>query len=70
MVAESLCDLGINGFLRPGDETSPVTFGVLPDDFDQVQTGTMSCGTSYGRRGLVEEHCAMRWQKNHRSIVT
>jgi hypothetical protein len=36
-----LSDIGINDFLRLTDETPPVILCVLPDDFDQVQFGTV-----------------------------
>src|SRR5216684_4076650 len=50
-ISEKLSDLGINGFLRPSDETPPVILGVLPDDFDQVQLGAVW--------RQIEEHHAM-----------
>src|SRR6202140_3786608 len=50
-ISEKLSDLGINGFLRPSDETPPVILCVLPDDFDQVQLGTVW--------RQIEEHHAM-----------
>ena len=50
-ISEKLSDLGINGFLRPSDETPSVILSMLPDDFDQVQLGTVC------RR--IEEHHAM-----------
>ena len=46
---EELCDLGINGFLGPGDKTPPVILRLLPDDFDQVQLGTVG-------RQIEEDH--------------
>ena len=46
---EELCDLSINGFLGPGDETPPVILRMLPDDFDQVQLGTVG-------RQIEEDH--------------
>jgi hypothetical protein len=51
IAGEQLPEFSIDGFLRPGDETSPVILGMLPDDFYQVQLGAV------GRQ--IEEHHLM-----------
>ena len=38
---EQVANFIIDGFLRPGDEVSPVVFGLLPDDLDEIEFGTI-----------------------------
>lgn len=38
---EQFRQFGINGFLRPGNETAPVILEVLPDDLDQIEFGAV-----------------------------
>lgn len=39
--AERVANLAIDGLLRSGDEVSPVVFGLLPDDLDEGEFGTV-----------------------------
>lgn len=38
---EKFSNFVVNGFLRPGDEVSPVVFGLLLDDLNEVEFGTV-----------------------------
>ena len=39
--AEQAANLIVDGFLRPGDEVTPMVFGLLPDDFDEIEFGAV-----------------------------
>ena len=39
--AEQAADLVVDGLLRPGDEVTPMVFGLLPDDLDEIEFGTV-----------------------------
>jgi hypothetical protein len=39
--AEQVANFVIDGFLRPGDEVTPMVFGLLPDDLDEIEFGTV-----------------------------
>lgn len=34
-------ELSVDGFLCPGDEASPVIFGMFPDDLNPIEIGTV-----------------------------
>jgi hypothetical protein len=38
---EKAADLIVDGFLRPGDEVAPMVFGLLPDNLDEIEFGTV-----------------------------
>ena len=39
--AEQAADFVVDGFVRPSDEVTPMVFGLLPDDLDEIEFGTV-----------------------------
>jgi hypothetical protein len=39
--AEQVANFVVGGVFRPGDEVTPTVFGLLPDNLDEIEFGTV-----------------------------